>query len=317
MTDYFTDTSGSSLGTSLVQAAYDRYIEMSLRSVPLFYNFADKQPAHQAMPGSSVVLQIAPEMTEKTSTLTETADVDSVAIGNTTPVTITLAEYGNATVVTEKLKLFSLADGGVNPIVGDLIAYNMAASLDTVAQTVLRGGSNVIRENGGSMVVGGATASVASTDTLKSRDIRAAVTKLRGGNAIPNAGAAYTCVLHPDVSMDLRAETGAGGWRVPSEYGQSQERIWNGEIGAYEGARFIESPRAYSATDGASSAKVNRVYVFGKQALAKAVSREPGVVIAPKVDRLQRLQSVGWYAVLGFARYRAASLYRIEVSSTL
>ena len=51
----YTDTSGSSLGTSLVQAAYDRYVEFALRAVPLIRDVADKRPVQQAMPGSSVV----------------------------------------------------------------------------------------------------------------------------------------------------------------------------------------------------------------------------------------------------------------------
>ena len=46
------------------------------------------------------------------------------------------------------------------------------------------------------------------------------------------------------MAYDLKSETGDIGWRAPQVYGQSQERIRTGEIGAYEGFRFIVSPRA-------------------------------------------------------------------------
>lgn len=314
MANAYTDTSGSSLGTSLVQTAYDRLVEFALRSQPLFRNYATKRPERQAMPGSSVVFQLYNDMAVATSALTETTDPDAVAIGNTSSVTVTLNEYGNAALVTRKLQLFSLAD--VDPAIANIVAYNLADSIDVIAQTELRGGSNVIRENGGSMVIGGATASVASGDTAKSRDFRAAVAKLRGNNAVPVRGTLYGAVVHPDVSMDLRAESGAGVWRLPHEY-SAPGNIWAGEIGTYEGAFFVENPRCYTATDGATSETVFRSYVVGRQALAEAVAEEPHVVIGPVVDKLMRFRPIGWYGVLGFKRYREAALFRVETAGSL
>jgi hypothetical protein len=57
-------------------------------------------------------------------------------------------------------------------------------------------------------------------------------------------------------------------------------------IGSYEGSTFIESPRTFSATDGAASAKVHRSLMFGKQALAEVVAQEPGIVLGPITDKL-------------------------------
>jgi N4-gp56 family major capsid protein len=315
MANAFTDTSGGSLGTSLVQTAYDRLVEFSLRTQPMFRTFATKRPERQAMPGSSVVFQLYNDMTAATTPLTETTDPDSVAIGNTSSVTVTLNEYGNAALVTRKLQLFSLAD--VDPAIADIISYNMADSIDVLAQTPLRGGTNVIREISGTMTIGGATNTITSPDTVKSRDFRAAVAKLRGAAAVPIRGNFYGAAVHPDVSMDLRAETGAGGWRTPNEYGASQGQIFAGEVGTYEGAVFVENPRCYKATDGSSSETVFRSYVVGRQALAEAVAEEPHVVIGPVVDKLMRFRPIGWYGVLGWARYREAALWRIETAGSL
>lgn len=309
-----TDTS-TSLGNYLVQTAYDRLVEFDLRSQPLFRQFADKRPERQAMPGDTIAFQLYNDMAVATTPLTETVDPDSVAIGNTTKVEVTLAEYGNAALVTRALQLFSLAD--VDPAIANIIAYNLADSVDTLVQAKLYASTNVIREIAGTMTIGGATNTITSSDTVKSRDFRAAVAKLRGASVVPWRGSLYGAVVHPDVSMDLRAETGAGGWRTPNEYGAAQGRIWAGEVGVYEGAFFIENPRCYSATDGSSSERVFRSYVLGKQALAEAVAEEFHVVIGPVVDKLMRHRPIGWYGVAGWALYRPESMYMIQTAGSL
>lgn len=307
----FTSTDAASLGTSLVQSAYDRYVEFDLRSIPLFDQFATKKPAQQAMPGESVVLQIYNDLAPATTPLTETTDPDASQIPSTDSVTVTLEEYGNPTIATRRLQLFALTD--VDPDIANMVAYNMADSTDIIAQNALRQGTNVIREAGGNLTINtGAASAVTATDLAQSRDFRVAVAKLRGANAVPVRGAYYGAVVHPDVSMDLRAETGDAGWRTPNQYGVDQSRIWAGEIGLYEGAFFIENPRCYTATDGGASAKVYRSYVMGKQALAKATAEAEHVVIGPVTDKLRRFRPIGWYGVFGHAIYRDKALVRIE-----
>jgi N4-gp56 family major capsid protein len=392
MSNAYTSTGSTSLGgtvggAGLVQKAYDRLLEFALRAEPLIRSVADKTPAQQSIPGSTVVLQKYVDLTAATGTLTETVDPDAVALSTPDQVTITLNEYGNSVLVTRALELFSLAD--VDPAISNVIAFNLADSIDKVAMETLRGGTNVIY--GGSAT---STATVAAASTLDSADIRKAVAKLRSNKAAYRKGSMYWVGIHPEVSHDLRAETGAAGWRDPHNY-QAGEQIWAGEIGAYEGAYFVESPRLYSSKSGAdqtalstspavsgvsgeftivvangafggraevgdkisgtnvgSAAKitaisvgttnttltvsvansgtvgtatltvtpVTRVFntiVAGKQALAQAVAEEPHVVIGPVVDKLMRFRPMGWYGVLGFARYREEALYRLETGSSI
>ena len=312
----FTDTGTGSLGTSLVQAAYDRYVEFALRAIPLIRDVADKRPAQQAMPGSSVVFQLYTDLTKATTPLTETTDPDAVALGNTTSVSVTLNEYGNAALATRKLELFSLSD--VDPAIANIIAFNMADSLDELALTELRGGSNAIYSANSTGTVPTGTSGIGATNVIKSADIRKAVAKLRAGKAVPRVGELYWCGIHPEVSHDLRAETGAGGWREAHVYNESGAgNLWPGSIGTYEGAMFVESPRLYNATDGAGSVRVFRTILAGQQALAEAVAEEPHVIIGPVVDKLMRFRPIGWYGVLGWKRYREAALYRIESTSSI
>jgi N4-gp56 family major capsid protein len=246
----YTDTSSASLGgtvggAGLVQKAYDRLLEFALRSEPLIRSVADKRPARQAFPGSTVVLQKYVDLDQATSTLTETTDPDAVSLSTPTSVTITLNEYGNAVLVTRALELFSLAD--VDPAIANIIAYNLADSIDSVAMTTLRSGSNNIFAGNATAV-----ANVDAADTIDSADIRRAVAKLRANKAKARRGSLYWTGIHPEVSHDLRAETGNMGWNfVHAQTDPAVRDIWAGEIGEYEGAFFIESPRLYNAKTGA------------------------------------------------------------------
>jgi len=281
MSNAYTSTGSTTLGgtvggAGLVQKAYDRLLEFALRAEPLIRSVADKTPAQQSIPGSTVVLQKYVDLNAVTDTLTETVDPDAVALSTPNTVTITLNEYGNSVLVTRALELFSLAD--VDPAIANIIAFNLADSIDQVAMTTLRSGTNVIY--GGSTAT--STATITAAATIDSPDIRRAVAKLRANKAAYRKGSLYWTGIHPEVSHDLRAETGAAGWRDPHNY-SSPDNIWAGEIGQYEGAFFVESPRLYNAKSGADQtalattavtvAGVSAAFTFGVASTAVIATR--------------------------------------------
>jgi N4-gp56 family major capsid protein len=321
MVNAFTDTSAMS---NAVQTAYDKQFEFALRSQPLFRAVADKRPHNLTAPGQSIVLERYQDMATATTPLTETTDPDSVAIGNPTTTTLTLAEYGNPVLTTRKLRLFSLTD--VDPAIANIVAFNAADSIDVVVQTELRSGTNVIQRKAGtvSYVTTGTVSTpvgttMAATDSFTSAIARLATAKLRTNKAVPRKGSLYWCAIHPEVSHDLRAETGAAAWRDPHNY-SAAGNIWAGEIGAYEGAFYIESPRCYNAVDagtGDNTVRRFRTYYAGQQALAEAVADEFHIVAGPVVDKLARFRPLGWYGVAGWKIYRHEALIRAETTSTI
>src|SRR5690348_8880633 len=93
MANVFTGTVAMS---NLVQTAFDRTLEFALRAEPLFRRVADKRPAAQAMPGSSVVFELYQDLSPQITPLNELVDPDAVAAGQPTTVTVTqLIERGN------------------------------------------------------------------------------------------------------------------------------------------------------------------------------------------------------------------------------
>ena len=306
---------GSFTGTSdisnLVKAAYDQYVRMALRSIPVMRALADVKPVQQAMPGSSVVFSIYSDLAAATSTLTETSDVSSIALGNPSQVTVTLNEYGSAVTTTKKLNLTSFND--VDAALADIIAYNAADSIDSVVAAVLTAGTNVIY--GGNATT---TNTIDSADTISVADIRNAVTELRTNKALPRLGELYAAYLHPRQAADLRAESGTGGFQDIVKYTDNVSKtIIPGSVGVIEGAFVVETPRVpYAANTNSPAVNVYKAVVAGREALAEAMGQDINTVIGPEIDALRRFRTIGWYYFGGFARLREAALYRIESSAS-
>ena len=305
------------------QTAFDRIAYFALRSELLFDAVADVQPVAQSMPGSSVKFTIFNDLSAATSTLTEDTDVTPVVMSDS-QVEVTLAEYGNAVNTTAKLRGTSFLD--VDSAAANIVGYNAGISVDTVISDVLSGGTNVVYGGGGASTPS-ARVDLAVDDIITANDVRKVVSALRKANAVSFNGM-YMGYIHPDVSYDLRRETGVASWRDPHVYVDTA-MIYNGEVGAFEGVRFIETPRAkifadaFNGNGAPGTGDAYATHICGRQALAKAHSivdgngAFPRVVRGPVVDVLSRFQPIGWYWLGGYARFREASLRRIESASSI
>lgn len=310
---------GTTSVQNLIQTSYDKLVEMQLRSEPLFRKFADKRPVDVTNPGNTVVFQIHKDLDRVASTLTQTQDIDPVTMKNTIKVSVTVNEYGNAIERSERLALESLS--AIDPAIADILAYNQMDSLDAmVYQTLINpasgrvDGSTAANEttvNGED--ISGETGAAAY---MKAADARKAVAKLRGAKVQPRDGGFYTGLIHPDVSFDLRSEAAGSGsnvWQQPHTYNEAGVgNMWTGEVGIYEGIRWVETPRAEKDEDG------NHYALFlGKGALIEAVTYEPKTVIGPVVDHLLRFRSVGWKALMGWNVWRPEARYVVTAKSSI
>ena len=302
--------------SNLVTASVDQYVRSELRHAPMLRSVADTRPVQVDKPGSSVALYIHGDLTPSTTPLNELTDPDFVSLPNPTAVTLTPYEYGNATLASVKVKAQSFAD--IDPYQRDQVMWNMRDSLDVLVRDILSAGANVRYANGKT-----STATVNSQDNITSSDIRYIVTKLRSNAAKGKRGDYYWCGIHPDVSHDLRSETGAGAWRDSHQYA-APGVFWPGEIGIYEGCFFVESARMKVANDGADGTDVGtgadpvyRTIFAGQEALAEGVVVEPEVRIGHVPDRLNRFFPMGWYGFLGWTVFRDKALYRLESGSSV
>lgn len=323
MPDAFTDT------TQLTQAttAYERLAYFPLRDELYFDNCADVKPTRQSHPGSAVLFNIYNDMAPAITALSQTVDVDAVAITDA-EVTVSLNEYGNAAITSARIRGFSYLI--VSSDVANVIGFNAGLSFDCLARNPLLAGTNVR--------YGGAATSrvtVAAGHIIDAADVRRAATDLTNRSVQRVMNGYYKAYIAPDVAYDLRTETGAAAWRDPHVYSQP-EQIWNGEVGAFESFSFIETPRLHAPNltaalggpggfvDGGVGGTVD-VYptlFMGRQALAKTWSSavsgpQPQIILGAVVDKLRRFVPVGWYWLGGFGRFRENSLVRVESSSSI
>lgn len=306
--------------TNLVKTAYDRMAYNALRPELYMVAFAKVKPTMQTQPGSPVVFNFYGDHAAQTTALNETTDPETISVSMST-VSVTLAEYGAVSRTTKKYRGLSMVPAPDRDV-AELIGYNAGLSHDTLARDVLVAGSNVV-------YAGTATArnQVSANENIVAADVAYAVAKMRGANVKPWAGGKYVSLIHPDVAVDLRSETGDGSWVSPANYSDAQRR-WNGDVGSFAGAQFIEASRApyfTNAGDGSGGAGNIDVYAtlfMGQECLAMAYSKPesaptPQFVIGPVTDALNRHHLFGWYWMGGFARFREEALYRIEAASTI
>ena len=322
--------------SNLVVTAYDRLVEFALRSQPQFRQFATKRAANVSNPGETVVFQLYNDLAPATAPLDQYTDPDAVALPNTKTVAVVLQEYGNAAITTRRLELTAMSD--IDPAIGNIVAFNMADSMDVLSQSAVTGKFTTIAPTGtgGAVTVlaansgvtygtaldagtgtGGAS-TVGTAHLLNSRTVRWAVTKLRARNVVPTRGSYYTAMVHPEVAVDLREETGAAAWREPN---LGQDTIWAGELGTYEGAVFVENPRMFNGQagtgTGGTQTRVYNSFFFGQQAIAEAVNEEPHIVFGNVTDKLMRFRPIGWYGFLGWNAYRPEAAIQVLASSSV
>ena len=322
MADYYAAEIGTA-NLSVDQIAFEKMAYFALRPEMYFDQFADVQATNATNPGSSIKFTVFADLAAATTPLGEAEDVTPVSMSDS-QVTVTLEEYGNATVTTAKLRASSFMP--VDPVAAQAVGYNAGLSIDTIARNVVQAGDNVIYATGGAVDPSSRT-TVNADDTLAANDVRRVVAQLRGAN-VPTIGGSYVGFIHPDVSYDFRSATDAAAWRTPANY-VNPEGIYNGEIGMFEGVRFMESSRApkfENASNNSGSAGTIDVYgtlIMGRQALAKGVSlggeygAQPTIVYGTVTDLLKRFRPVGWKHFVGYGVFRQEALRRIESASSI
>jgi len=320
--DAFTNTSTLSTAT----LAYEMLSYFPLRAELYFDALADIKPTNQSHPGSSVRFSIYNDLAANITPLSESVDVDAVAVSDT-GVTVALNEYGAAALSTARIRGQSYLV--VSSDVANVVGYNAGLSFDSLARNPLVAGTRVQFGTGGAIV---ARNQVTTAMPLTAAQCRNAFMCLVSRNVQRRVNNLYAAYASPIPATDLRAETGAAAWRDPHTYSQP-EQIWNGEVGSFEGFAFMETPRLTAANlnnsgggtfagGGAASADVHPTIFCGKQALAKTWSKsvsaeQPQIILGAVVDKLQRFVPVGWYWMGGFGRFREDAIFRQESGSTL
>lgn len=229
----------------LVQTAYEKLAYFALRPEMYYDAVAEVKATDLTNPGATIKFTIFNDLAAASTALSETTDVTPVTLDDS-QITVSLLEYGNAVQTSAKLR--SVAFMQVNPIIANVLGFNAGISIDTVARNTVQLGQNYAIQgrtgaiNTTTAVTTGIRANLLTTDTLTAASVLRQVAALRGAN-VPTFNGLYKAFIHPDVSYDFRQTTGTNAWADPHAY-SDPSGIWNGVVGVFGGAQFMETPRA-------------------------------------------------------------------------
>lgn len=301
-----------SIGDGIVIPGYDKFTRWALRSLVIWRQFVDVHPQDVTNDAKVINLKRHNYLTVSAAPtpLDEVTAATPTTSPQTTNVPVTIEEHG--LLMGRTTFLGDVAYIPVDPALGHQLATHMADTLDWMARAKFLTGTNRQTSN-----VGAPDATPQAVNTLTAADVisaalvRRSVKNLRKRNAVPFHGSSYVAIISHESSVDLQESTGGLTWQAP-HINVDTSNIYNGYIGTFAGAEFIETNRAYAATDGAASAAVHRTVFLGREGVAEAVVREPHVGLSPMVDLMNRGKNIYWYGSLGHALYRDETVERIE-----
>lgn len=303
------------------QAAWEKFAYFTLHPELLFDNVADVKGEHLTAEASpSITFSFVNDLSANTTPLNESTDITAKNISDTN-ITLNMTEYGDAVQRSRLTGLTSFL--AVDPVIAANVGWQAGISQDTLASNALLAGTNV-RYSG--QTSSPARNKITPANVLTAADVRYVVAKMRGASVMEGPDGLFTAYINPDVSVDLTTETGSAAWRDPHTYGQDQRAIWRGEIGAFQGVRFVETPRAPVISDAGSSTTLTDVYAtyfLGRQALAKGYSKNDGngpiarIRPTPVIDLLSRFTGLSWYWFGGYKVFRQEALWRVESASSI
>jgi N4-gp56 family major capsid protein len=275
--------------------------------------------------GKSVVFDVWPTTTAATAALSETGD--GTAVSQTmTQVEVSLTEHGAYEQFTGKLKLTDYGDPEQRA--AWQMGVNANDTMDLLARDALdsQTGATWIDFSGSATAV----ANVVITDELSGSDVRKAYADLRAKKVRPVDGGYYLCYIHPHVFKDLQDETDAGSWTVKETYaGNLAGPLMFGEVGAYQGFRFVQTTVAKLATKAGAftttsgtSADVYTTYFVGAEGLGfgyagDQIQVKMGEPMVGPGDAFGRFSTVGWYSLCGFKELKADAILKFYSSSSM
>lgn len=199
--------------------------------------------------------------------------------------------------------------GGAAQAVGDA----MARKIDTVIQTEIMAGSNVLYADPAN---NSARTDLAATDVLTADLLNRASAKLDSVNAKRFEGGGYVVTIHPYALYDLRKESGAGNWLEVNKY-VTPDKIFKGEIGMLSNCRVIVCPNIQTFT---STTTVYPNLVFGKGAYGVSSFQNMKTYVTPATpsdsDPLAQRRKVGAKVAFAAKRLQENCMLRIETGAT-
>lgn len=303
-----TSTAGDVVGIpSNILTVHTNDLLLSAMPVMRYDQFAVVRTDLQTAPGGTISFSKYANIS-RGGALNEEASLETKSMSKST-VTITVTEYGNAVGLTQKFMSLSFMDELSNASI--LLGRDYAIVTDMMLRDALFSGSQTyLAANKANKW------SITSADTLSLSDIDNVVEILSTNNALKYSdanGEFYVSFIHPHQAKPLKSAF------ISVRQYAYPELIFKGEIGEYNGVRFIETTNVpngaatptdpgYDATlvsgydNGGGNLNQTNLYkgvVFGQNAYGWAIALPVELREDPGYSNFGRKRGLAWYSIMG------------------
>lgn len=292
----------NSAGGYMYSDNLSRELRMEVQPIVKFRQFCDiKDAAHQGLHrGDTFHWNVYSDVTTQGTTLVETATIPETGF-TITQGTLTITEAGNSVPYTGKLD--DLSEQPVKEIIRKVLKTDAKKAFDNLAaaqfnETPLR-------------AVGVTTASVAYTTNgtatatnnagLGKENLKSVVDWMKERNIPAYVNDDYYCLAWPTTLRTLKNDLESIKQYVDSGF----QMIMNGEVGRYEGVRFVEQTHIAKGTGMGTAGQAwtnsasDWAVLFGEDTVAEAIAI-PEEIRGKIPGDFGRDRGIAWYYLGGF-----------------
>jgi N4-gp56 family major capsid protein len=210
--------------------------------------------------------------------------------------TMTINEMGNSVPYTGKLD--DLSEHPVKEVIGSVLKNDAKKAFDIAAEAQFKLTPLYVVATGGTStsavtLTTNGTATATNNVALGKNHVKAIVDLMKERNIPPYMADDYISLAHPTTFRTLKNDLES----VHQYVDKGFQMILNGEIGRYEGVRFVEQTNIAKAgfTNGAS----NWAYFFGQDTVAEGIAN-PEEMRGMIPQDYGRSRGIAWYYLGGF-----------------
>jgi len=283
-----------------------RELRMAVQPIVKFRQFCDiKDAAHQGLHrGDTFHWNVFSDVATQGTTLTETSTIPETSF-TISQGTMTITEAGNSVPYTGKLD--DLSEQPIREIVRKVLKNDAKKSFDNLAADQFDAAAlRVVPTNGTSTTSLDLTTNGTATETnniaLGKEHVKLIVDTMKERNIPAYSGDDYYAIAWPSTFRTLKNDLES----IKQYIDQGFQMIMNGEVGRYEGVRFIEQThidKGYIGSTAAdatwTNAKSDWCVFFGEDTVAEAIA-VPEEIRGKIPGDFGRDRGIAWYYLGGF-----------------
>ena len=283
-----------------------RELRMAVQPIVKFRQFCDiKDAAHQGLHrGDTFHWNVFSDVATQGTTLTETSTIPETSF-TISQGTMTITEAGNSVPYTGKLD--DLSEQPIREIVRKVLKNDAKKSFDNLAADQFDAAALRVVPTGGTSTTSldlttNGTATETNNIALGKEHVKLIVDTMKERNIPAYSGDDYYAIAWPSTFRTLKNDLES----IKQYIDQGFQMIMNGEVGRYEGVRFIEQTHIDKGYIGSTladatwtNAKSDWCVFFGEDTVAEAIA-VPEEIRGKIPGDFGRDRGIAWYYLGGF-----------------